>query len=149
MMFSADRRTHRHIFIDAWSKAQSGQPLEPVEAQIVQVARLHPQFAHYLTDPDGTLDRDFPPESAEGNPFLHMALHIVILEQLSIDQPAGIRRLHQQLVAATGDLHEAEHRIMDCLAEGLWYLQRDNRPFDEAAYLKCVERAGGGIQTRG
>ena len=147
-MPSADRQTHRRAFIEAWAKTQADQPLEPVEAQIVQIARMHPQYQGYLTDPDRTLDQDFSPESGEGNPFLHMGLHIVILEQLSIDRPAGIRRLHQNLVTATGDLHEADHRIMECLAEGLWRLQHDLKPFNDQAYLKCIKRAGGGVRPR-
>lgn len=147
-MFPADRQTHRHTFIAAWAKALAGQSLEPVEAQIVQVARMHPEYQHYLADPDRSLDRDFSPEAGETNPFLHMGLHIAILDQLSIDRPAGIRRLHQALVAATGDLHAAEHRLLECLAAGLWRSQRENRPFNDKAYLKCIKRAIGGRGTR-
>jgi hypothetical protein len=147
-MFSTDRQSHRRTFITAWAKAQAGQPLEPVEAQIVQIARMHPEYEAYLSDPERNLDRDFSPEAGEANPFMHMGLHIAILDQLSVDQPPGIRRLHQQLVATTGDVHEAEHRMMQCLAEGLWRLQRDDHPFNEKAYLKCIKRAGGGQRPR-
>ena len=143
-MFTADRKTHRSTFIAAWAKAQAGQPLAPVEAQIVQIARMHPEYQHYLKDPEQHLDRDFSPDAGETNLFLHMGLHIAILDQLSIDQPAGIRRLHQNLVATHGDVHEAEHRLMECLAEALWRSQRENRPFNTKAYLKCIKRAGGG-----
>ena len=147
-MFQSDRQTHRRAFIDAWAKAAADRPLEPVEAQIVQIARMHPEYADYLTDADEILDQDFLPEAGQTNPFLHMGLHIVILEQLSIDQPAGIRRLHQNLVRATGDVHEADHRLMECLAEALWRLQHDRKPFNDKAYLKCIKRAGGGVRPR-
>ena len=147
-MFPADRQTHRSTFLEAWAKACAGQPLAPVEAQIVQIARMHPQYQIYLTDPERNLDRDFSPDAGEVNPFLHMGLHIAILDQLTVDQPAGVRRLHQQLVATTGDVHEADHRLMQCLAEGLWRLQRDPQPFNEKAYLKCIKRAGGGLRPR-
>lgn len=94
-MFSSDRQTHRRAFVDAWAKARSGRPLDPVETQIVQIVRLHPQYQSALTDPDSVLQRNFVPELGDENPFLHMGLHIVILEQLSTDRPVGIRRLHQ------------------------------------------------------
>ena len=147
-MLTADRQTHRSAFIAAWAKAQAGQPLEPVEAQIVQVARMHPEYAGFLSDRDGSLEREFPPDLGETNPFLHMGLHIAILDQLSIDQPAGIRRLHQRLVAATGDPHAAEHRLMQCLAEGLWRLQRIQKPFNTKAYLNCIHGMIAGKQRR-
>lgn len=146
-MFSNDRRSHRRTFIDAWAKAQARQPLEPVEAQIVQVLGEHPEYHALMLDAEDALDRDFLPEQGESNPFLHMALHLTILEQVGIDQPAGIRLLYRKLVKATGDAHEAEHRIMECLAEALWRLQRNQTPFDERAYLECVKRAGGGART--
>jgi hypothetical protein len=142
-MFSQDRQTHRRTFVEAWTKATSGLPLEPVEAQIVQIARMHPEYEPFLSDPEESLDRDFSPDLGETNPFLHMGLHIVILEQLGLDQPAGIRRLHQKLVATTGDTHEADHRLMTCLAEALWRIQRDNKPFNEKSYLKCIKRSIG------
>ena len=140
-MFSSDRQTHRRAFVDAWAKARSGQPLDPVEAQIVQIVRMHPQYQNALTDPDRVLQRDFVPALGDDNPFLHMGLHIAILEQLSTDRPVGIRRLHQTLTAVTGDPHTAEHRLMDCLAAGLWRVQHDRKPFDDKDYFECIQHA--------
>lgn len=147
-MFSQDRHSYRQAFMDAWAKSRAGEPLEPVEAQIVQILRLHPEYQALLEDPDATLNRDWSPEQEETNPFLHLGLHLAVLEQLTVDRPAGIRKLHRNLVSATGDVHEAEHRIMACLAEALWRVQHGGKPFDEKAYLKCVKRSGGGIRPR-
>jgi hypothetical protein len=142
-MFANDRESHRRTFITAWEKARAGEPLEPVEAQIVQVLREHPEYHRLMTATETTLERDYLPEYGESNPFLHMGLHLAVLEQLSIDQPAGIRRLYGRIMLVTADPHETEHRIMECLAEALWTLQRKQAAFDAASYLKCVERAAG------
>ncbi len=147
-MFSTDRKTHRETFIDTWAKARSGQPLEPLESQIVQILQMHPEYQDLLEDPD-CLDRNWLPEEGQTNPFLHLGLHVAILEQLSVDRPVGIRKLHQNLTAATGDVHEADHRLMQCLAEALWRVQHDLKPFNDKAYLKCIRRAGGGRRPRG
>jgi hypothetical protein len=147
-MFSQDRHSYRQAFMDAWAKSRAGQPLEPLETQIVQILRLHPEYQDLLEDPDAALNRDWLPEQEEANPFLHLGLHLAVLEQLTVDRPAGIRKLHRNLVSATGDVHEAEHRIMACLAEALWRVQHGGKPFDEKAYLKCVKRSGGGIRPR-
>ncbi len=148
-MFSQDRHSYRQAFLVAWAKSQSGNPLEPLEAQMVAVIRLHPEYQDLFADPNGTLDRDWPPEQGESNPFLHLGLHLAVVEQLSLDRPAGIRKLHRNLATATGDVHEADHCVMACLAEALWRVQRDTKPFDEKAYLKCLKRSGGGIRPRG
>ena len=148
-MFSQDRHSYRQAFLIAWLKSRSGNPLEPLEAQMVEIIRLHPEYQDLLSDPNDALDRDWLPEQGETNPFLHLGLHLSVLEQLTIDQPAGIRKLHRTLATATGDVHEADHRVMACLAEALWRVQRDGRPFDEKAYLKCLRRSGGGKRPRG
>lgn len=149
-MFTQDRQSYRQVFMDTWAKSRAGQPLEPLEAQILQILRLHPEYQGLLEDPGTNLDRDWLPEGGESNPFLHLGLHLAVLEQITVDRPAGIRKLHRNLVSATGNVHEADHRIMDCLAEALWRAQNaTNRPFDDKAYLKCIKRSGGGIRPRG
>lgn len=147
-MFSNDRQTHRRVFIEAWRKAEAGEPLEALEAQIVEILRLHPEYHVHLGDPEGALDRDWLPEDGETNPFLHLGLHLAVLEQTSLDRPSGIRKLYRQLIATTGDLHDADHRVMECLAEALWRTTQGSKPFNEKAYLKCIRRSGGGTRPR-
>jgi hypothetical protein len=140
-MFSSERQQHRQTFITAWAKARAEQPLEPVEAQIVAVVRQHPEYQGFLNDDEEVLQRDFSLDRGESNPFLHMALHIAILDQLATDQPLGVRRCYADLLRSTGDPHEAEHLIMECLAETIWEIQHNGTSFDPRAYLKCIKRA--------
>jgi hypothetical protein len=51
----------------------------------------HPEYHRVLEDRERYLDRDWKPEGGDTNPFLHIAMHLAIEEQLSIDQPPGIR----------------------------------------------------------
>jgi len=102
-----------------------------------------------LRDPEEALDRDWDPRAGEANPFLHLALHLAIVEQLGLDRPAGIRALHRNLSREMGDTHEAEHRIVECLARALWRAQHDGKGFDAKSYLKCIKRVGGRIRPRG
>ena len=139
-MFSADRQGMRSRFTSAWARAAAGLPLVALDDQLVQIAQMHPEYEEFLRDPD-SLDQDFNPEAGQTNPFLHMGLHQAIREQVGLDRPAGIRQLHRQMLTSTGDAHAAEHRIMECLARALWRLQRDQQPFDEETYLRCIRRA--------
>jgi hypothetical protein len=69
------------------------------------------------------------------NPFLHMGLHLAVRDQVSIDRPPGVRELHRLLQARYGDLHRAEHALMEALGETLWQAQRGGGPPDEGYYL--------------
>jgi hypothetical protein len=69
-------------------------------------------------------------------------MHLAIEEQLSIDQPPGIRAAVQAITGKLGE-HGARHEVMECLAEVIWQAQRNGAPFDNAAYLDCIERRRG------
>jgi hypothetical protein len=138
-MYAQDRARMRQFIFEAWRKAVAGRPLEPLERQIAEVVARHPEYHPLLEDAEGAQTREFRPESGEDNPFLHLGLHIAILEQVATDLPPGIRDAYRRIAAHTGDAHEAEHRIMDCLAAALWEAQRNGQPANEAAYIGCVQ----------
>jgi hypothetical protein len=141
MLFGQDRRQLRKVFFDAWQQHRAGRQLEGVERLVVAVALRHPEYQPLLDQPDATADRDWTPELGESNPFLHMAMHIAIEEQLAVDRPPGIRGHFTALCRAYGDDHEAQHHIMECLAESLWQAGRSGLPPDENVYLDCLKRA--------
>jgi hypothetical protein len=130
----------RRVYIEAWRKRREGLPIEPMEAQVADVIALHPEYHAALESGDDALDRDYTPEGGQSNPFLHMGLHLAVRDQIATDRPAGIRKAFQTVAAHLGSEHEAEHRIIECLAEAMWEAQRSGRPPDEAAYLQRVQR---------
>ncbi|PQJ96504.1 DUF1841 family protein [Chromatium okenii] len=140
-MLSSDRSSQRRVFIDTWQRAQAGLPLEPLQMQIFDILRQHPEYQSFMNMNDDALAQDFSPELGMTNPFLHMGLHLAIREQIGIDQPVGIRSLHHKLLRRLRNPHETEHRMMDCLAEGIWTLQRNQQPFSETDYLNCIKQA--------
>ena len=134
------REQLRRVYIEAWRKRRAGLPTEPLEAQVADVIALHPEYHAALEGGDDTLAHDYTPESGQSNPFLHMGLHLAVRDQIATDRPAGIRKAFQTVAARLGSEHEAEHRIIECLAEAMWEAQRAGRPPDEAAYLQRVLR---------
>ena len=137
-MFGNDRNELRRLFFNSWCKAQGNESLEPLEALIVEIIKLHPEYHALLEDEQANLDKDYTPEMGQTNPFLHMAMHISIQEQLQTDRPVGIRHLYQQLMPKLTDAHEVEHAMMECLGQMIWQAQRDNQPPDENHYLDCL-----------
>lgn len=132
------RDSLRRAYLDAWRKRREGRPLEPLEDQIATVIEQHPEYLDALEDAS-SIDRDYGPESGVPNPFLHMGLHLAIREQVATDRPPGIRAVHEALARRLGTVHEAEHRMLDCLGEALWLSQRSGLPPDEVRYLASLE----------
>lgn len=141
-MFNPSREEVRRFFFEAWRKYRNQLALEGLEQTAIEIMLLHPEYHSLLDRPEQYADRDFSPESGQLNPFLHMSLHLAVAEQVSIDQPRGIRALHQQLLSAQGT-HNALHVLLECLGETVWQAQRTGMPPDEAAYLECIRRGLG------
>ena len=135
-MFNPSKDEVRHFFIDAWARRDS--VLTPLQTLAVRWIEQHPEYHDDLTAPDA-LQRDYGVEQQRSNPFLHLAMHLSITEQVSIDQPPGIRQACQLLAARSGE-HEAQHAVMECLGQMLWQSQRSGQPPDGEAYIDCVRR---------
>jgi hypothetical protein len=125
----------RELWVSAWRKRREGLPAEPLEAELAAVAGEHPEYHGILESGADALDRDWTPEQGESNPFLHMGLHVAVREGIATDRPAGINAIAQELRARLGSGHEAEHCLLECLAETLWDGQRAGTPPDGQAYL--------------
>ncbi|MBL1433595.1 MAG: DUF1841 family protein [Gammaproteobacteria bacterium] len=138
-MFTQDRDKMRKFFISSWQKKQNNEPMEQLEDIVADIIARHPEYQSLLEKEDAAIGREYLPEFGETNPFLHMGMHIAIYEQLSTNRPDGIRNAYQKICNKAGDVHEAEHRIMDCLGEVMWQAQRNQTEPDEQAYLQMLK----------
>ncbi|MDA8127624.1 MAG: DUF1841 family protein [Betaproteobacteria bacterium] len=142
-MFNPSRDQVRQFFFDVWAKYRAGQPLEGAERPALDAVLTHPEYHALLDQPERYRERDYLPEHGETNPFLHLSLHLAVSEQLSVDQPPGIRARYQRLLDRHGEPMDAQHAVMDCLGEMIWQVQRNGTAFDSAGYLRCLDRALG------
>lgn len=142
-LFNPSRDQVRQFFFDTWGKFRQQQPLSPLEVMAIEIIQMHPEYHHVLDAPERYLDQPYFPEMGETNPFLHMSLHLSILEQVSIDQPPGIARYYQSLREKRGSKLEAQHDLMECLAEAIWQAQRQNAALDADAYTRCMAQKAG------
>ncbi|WP_438971311.1 DUF1841 family protein [Methylophaga sp.] len=136
-MFGQNREQLRQFYHDVWLKMQSSEAMSALEQSIAQVIKMHPEY-HAVFEKKGHLEQEYFVEAGDTNPYLHMGLHLSLHEQISTDRPAGIRDVYQKLLTKTGDSHQTEHDMMECLAESLWQAQRDNQPPSETRYLDAL-----------
>lgn len=137
-MFNPTREQVRQFFTEAWQKHQNKGVLTPLEVIAIDWALEHPEYHELLSDPEA-VNADFSVEAGQTNPFLHLSMHLAIHEQVSIDQPPGIKAAHTKLLTQMSP-HEAAHRIMDALGEIIWESQRLNKPLDNERYIELINR---------
>ena len=117
--------------------------MTPLELLAADWMARHPEYHRVLGDEEAAVAFQYSPDSGHENPFLHLSLHLSIQEQISIDQPRGIRAAWQALLTRTGSAHDAAHALIDCLAQAIWQSQRGNRPIDELAYRRALAEVAG------
>jgi len=148
LIFNPTRGQARQFFFDTWAKYQARQTLEGAESVAIAIILAHPEYHGLLAQRERYQDQDYPPEFGETNPFLHLSMHLAIAEQVSIDQPAGIRSRYEQLLKRHRDPMNAQHDVMDCLAEMVWQAQRQGSEYSSAVYFNCLD-ATLGLLDRG
>jgi hypothetical protein len=139
-MFNPTRDQARNFLFDTWRKRRAGELLTPLEDLTAQLIEKHPEFHDLLAAPERYQDKDYAPEHGATNPFLHLMMHLTIEEQISINQPHGIRAHFERLSAHHQSEHDAQHRMMECLGEMIWQAQRSGAAPDAAVYLNCLEQ---------
>ena len=139
-MFQPSQHDVRRFFCETWRKQRQGLPLTPMEAMAADWVTEHPEYHADLADVDVAVAASYSVEDGRTNPFLHLAMHLSIAEQCSIDQPTGIRQAVALLAARRSDLHAAHHEVMECLGEMIWASQRSGLPPDGQAYIDAVRR---------
>ena len=138
MFFNPSRNEARNFLVESWRKRRANEILTPLEDLAAQLIEKHPEYFPIFEEPERFLHREYLPEQGEPNPFLHLMMHLAIEEQISIEQPQGIRAHFVRLTRQFGSEHDAQHRMMECLSEMIWQAQRNRTAPDASVYLNCL-----------
>jgi hypothetical protein len=142
-LFNPSRDEVREFFFGTWAQFKASQLLTDLEKIGLSVIHMHPEYHAILDAPQQFKHQAYFPEIGETNPFLHMSLHLSILEQISINQPIGIVGFYEQLKLKYQNEHEAQHDILECLAECIWQAQRNNTALDADYYVQLLQQKAG------
>lgn len=137
-IFNPTREQVRDFFIQTWQKYQQKLVLSGMEKIALGWIMKHPEYHAILDNPEDK-SKDFTVAEGQTNPFLHLSMHIAIEEQISIDNPPGIRAAFEHL-SAKSDEHEAHHEIMECLGQVIWQAQRNRGPLDHQLYIELLKQ---------
>lgn len=138
-MFNPTRDQARLFFLNSWKKYHKEEPLSEAEALALQWMTRHPEyFSVFDAEPESILAADYSVEAGQSNPFLHLSMHLAVAEQVSIDQPPGIRAAFAKLCEKMGDEHKAAHQVFECLAEQIYQQQKNGVAFSSDNYIQCI-----------
>lgn len=129
-MFGLNKDSFRQQFLATWEKHKNNLELSPLEKQILDVLQAHPEYHAVIENLNET------DESEKSRAFMHMGLHIALVEQVSTDRPVGIRDLFIDSVKKLQHVHVVEHHFMDVLGQFMWEMARENKAPDDNVYLE-------------
>ncbi len=118
-----------------WELDQAGGTLAEEDALTSQLMREHRQWQHIWERADEVSDEEL--EQLGSNPFLHITIHQVVLNQIDGDLPAATEALNA-LLEAELDQHEAQHRIGEVLASYVFDAAQ-GRAFDQKRYVRDLQ----------
>ena len=144
-MFNPSQADVRNFFFDVYVKGSLNQQLTDLEKIAHEVIVKHPEYYDILANREKYLEFKWLPEMGETNPFLHLSMHLTLIEQLSIDQPHGIKQLFANMCLKTQDEHKSAHEFIDCLGEMLWQAERNQTQPSMAVYFNCINKKLGNL----
>lgn len=142
-LYNPSRDQARQFLFDAWTKFKQKLILTDLEKIAVEVIQMHPEYHVVFDSAERFMHQQYFPEMGETNPFLHITLHLSVIEQISINQPIGVTQIYDKLRLQHNDKHLAYHDLIDCLAETIWQSQRNNQPLDSDHYLNLLKQKSG------
>ena len=92
-LYNPSRDQARQFLFDTWKKFRLQVVLTDLEKIAVEVMQMHPEYHAILEAPERYMHEQYFPEMGTTNPFLHISLHLSLIEQISINQPTGITKI--------------------------------------------------------
>ena len=96
-MFNPTQQDVRRFFCETYRKTLSREILTPLETIASDWLVQHPEYEADLINLDAALEAEYTVDQGRTNPFLHLSMHLSIAEQISINQPAGIKPAFMKL----------------------------------------------------
>jgi hypothetical protein len=120
-----------------WEMAMAGAELEGEEATFTEILKQHPEYFD-IWEQAGILDPSEEVLRDGANPFVHVAVHQTVENQIAGHTPPQTAETLEALMRAGYTRHEAIHAIGTILAQEIFEILRDNHPFDEAGYVEAL-----------
>jgi len=132
-------RAWRNRIFEAWERGNQHLSASPDEEKLIELLKDHQEFAHFWKNPKKYLNYEFDPIFDEVDPFLHILIHEVVDEQITCDEPPGIRAVFGRLTEHNLDTHDVIHRIGFVFLNYISPVLQGLGEFDSEAYIEELQ----------
>ena len=140
-MFNPSQSDVRRFFCAVYAKWLVKETMDGIETIAALWIAEHSEYHDDLSNAETAVAKDYTVDAGRTNPFLHLAMHLSISEQCSIDQPRGIQAAIESLTAKLDSLHNAHHIAMEALGSMMWESQRSGQAPNGEAYIESIKKA--------
>jgi Domain of unknown function (DUF1841) len=131
------RSENREHFHNIWQRYKTSESLEGEESTIAELMALHKDWYHFWESTD--FKQEFSPETDEFNPFLHITLDTIIMNQINNRDPEQTRFTYNKLTAR-GDSHlDAIHKIAAVFVEEFFPVMKYQKEFNNKKYIRKLK----------
>lgn len=120
-----------------WEMVMTEAELEGEEAVLAEILKQHPEYFD-IWEHAGILDPSEEVLRDGANPFVHVAIHQTVENQIADRDPLQTAETLEALMQAGYTRHEAIHAIGAIISDEIFEIMRDNRRFDEAGYVEAL-----------
>jgi hypothetical protein len=120
-----------------WELAKVGGELDEEEARLAEVLKQHPEYTDIWEDAESLGSEEVTRDGV--NPFVHVATHRVVENQLAENDPPQTTHTLEALLEVGYSRHDAVHAIGAIVADEIFGILQEGRPFDEDAYVEALE----------
>jgi hypothetical protein len=128
----------RHRTRLIWQTANLGGQLSDEDARLVQAMREHPEHADLWGHLDELSDEQVERDGT--NPIAHIHIHVVIENQIANGDPKETAQTVEALMRQGMSRHDAIHAVGTVLADEIFHILKDKRPFDEAGFVRKLKQ---------
>ncbi len=126
----------REQYHDIWVRINAGSLLDEEEQVIGELMKQHKEFYKDWDSTDFDYEYDI---DTEVNPFMHISLDSIVVNQINSNNPKQTGFTYNKL-RARGDSHlEAIHKIASVIAENIWDVMKYGKEFNEKKYIQKLK----------
>jgi hypothetical protein len=138
-LFRSAKREHLHFL---WKKAKNNDlnGLDDEERHMAEAMLLHEdEFFNVFEFADVLHERDFDPDT-DVNPFLHITIHTVVVNQLAARDPLEVYQFYNAMRNKKCSHHDTIHLIGAIFVPLMFDTMKNKAPFDNDRYVSMLKK---------
>ena len=131
----------RKEFHRIWEDSKAGKALEGEEKVIAHLMKQHPEFHQQfeMADVYADIDLQYDPDK-EVNPFLHIAIHTIVENQLAANDPPEVAEFFKRRKYKNETRHETSHMVGVLIMEHIFEIVKNGVSFDLDRYKRNLKK---------